>query len=663
LILSNLRYIALFFIFIPKIFQASNNISRENVCLNNLKKAKSAIDSLYLYNKLVNIYCSSNLTKCKQYYQKALQIHNHINKPVLKANLHEFMADAYWYANDFNNAMVYYLKTLRIGDSLHNDKIIAKSKYNIGWIKTLQLKQYNQVNYFYEALQIFNTQKDTSNLILIDDALGNFYKDFSDKFPHSKDSCLKYFLNSFILITNSSHKTNEAGCCANLAGYYLSQFDYDNARLYSLRGIRVAKEISNDYNYIGNATILAETYFYLDSLEKAKNILKSINANFKNAANEPNRLLYYRIYIYIFKKEKKYKEAFEYSLKYKNLSDSINEKIFNQNLLQKEGDYKLEKKDKALNELQLKSQLQSVKNKNNSYVILGLAIFGILILVILYFLFRSNTQKQNTNALLTKQNKIINEKKLEIEQSIHYAKGIQNAILPDVNDLKKHLPQSFIFYLPKDVVSGDFYWFHSFSSTQLLIAAADCTGHGVPGSLMSIVSMDKLNHSVFEKKLSQPSQILYIINNDIKNALKQDATNAKQKDGLDIALLHLNIETNTLLYSGANRPLWLIRNNQFNEYKATKSCIAGHTELNFEYQQQQISIQKNDLIIIFSDGYADQFGGQNGKKMMTKIFKDLLTANSDKPINEIEKIIEQNFNNWKSSYEQVDDVLVIGFKI
>jgi serine phosphatase RsbU (regulator of sigma subunit) len=199
--------------------------------------------------------------------------------------------------------------------------------------------------------------------------------------------------------------------------------------------------------------------------------------------------------------------------------------------------------------------------------------------------------------------------------------------------------------------------------SNVLLAAADCTGHGVPGSLMSIVSIDKLNHAVIGKKIYQPSGILGSINNDIKNALKQEQVTNKQKDGLDIALVKLDRENKKLVYSGAHRPLWIVRQGNIIEIKPIKTSIAGHTPYDQNFEEHEIELEKNDLVIMSSDGYADQFGGGNGKKMMTRNFKNHLLEVAGQDIHKIENSLLQHFLSWKGHYEQVDDVLVIGVKI
>ena len=211
-------------------------------------------------------------------------------------------------------------------------------------------------------------------------------------------------------------------------------------------------------------------------------------------------------------------------------------------------------------------------------------------------------------------------------------------------------------------MSGDFYWFHHVDDCFYCVAA-DCTGHGVPGALMSIVSVDKITQAIFEKKLTQPSEILKFLNVEIKNALKQHDHAAKQKDGLDIALIKFNLKTSTLTYSSANRPVFVVQNSILAEYKPDKTAIAGFTPSHYEFTQTDIKLNKSDCVYIFSDGYADPFGGNEGKKFMTKNFKSMLTAISSKDMKAQETEIVNTHYNWKGTYEQVDDILVIGIKI
>lgn len=250
----------------------------------------------------------------------------------------------------------------------------------------------------------------------------------------------------------------------------------------------------------------------------------------------------------------------------------------------------------------------------------------------------------------------------DIRDSIQYAKRIQRAILPVPEEISKHLPDTFLFYQPQDIVSGDFYWFAE-NKTELYIACVDCTGHGVPGAFMSMIGHTLLNQLILERGLTEPGQILNELHIGVRHALKQDAGGETQ-DGMDIALCIINTKQNTLRYAGANRSLWYIRNNTFCEIKADKRSIAGqitHTDLLFNTHELQL--ESGDRIYLSTDGYADQFGGDKGKKFMVKRFQELLLQIHQLPMPEQQKILNEKFNTWKGNLAQVDDVLVIGIAV
>jgi serine phosphatase RsbU (regulator of sigma subunit)/tetratricopeptide (TPR) repeat protein len=260
------------------------------------------------------------------------------------------------------------------------------------------------------------------------------------------------------------------------------------------------------------------------------------------------------------------------------------------------------------------------------------------------------------------QKEIIEQKNKEITDSINYAKQIQGAILPLRSEMTRLLPDSFCYYLPKDVVSGDFYWIAE-SEGKVLVAAADCTGHGVPGAFMSMLGSSKLDHAVLERGQTRPSEVLRMLNSGVKSTLKQNEQGSLSRDGMDIALCSIDTKKMLLEFSGANRPLYYIRNGIMCEVPATKSAIGGLTPEDHVFVHEEIELKKGDVIYLFTDGYADQFGGTEGKKFMTRRFKDMLLDISSKPMAEQQQILETTLAAWKKDREQVDDILVIGIKI
>jgi len=253
----------------------------------------------------------------------------------------------------------------------------------------------------------------------------------------------------------------------------------------------------------------------------------------------------------------------------------------------------------------------------------------------------------------------------EIVDSVNYAKRIQEAILPPIEDISEFFKESFVLFKPRDIVSGDFYWFYQ---KNAVIAACDCTGHGVPGAFMSMIGNTLLNQIVIEKGNQSPAKILTLLNDAVRKALKQSREGNESRDGMDLALCVINKAENKLSYAGANRPLYYFDNskteNKFGEVKPSKFPIGGH---DFDgkkvYVETELENIQNLNFYIFTDGYADQFGGPKGKKYMLKNLQRTFEEVQPHALAEQMKIVDTSLENWKTGYDQVDDVLVIGFKI
>jgi ligand-binding sensor domain-containing protein/serine phosphatase RsbU (regulator of sigma subunit) len=257
----------------------------------------------------------------------------------------------------------------------------------------------------------------------------------------------------------------------------------------------------------------------------------------------------------------------------------------------------------------------------------------------------------------------IDEKNKDITDSIHYAKRIQEAILPPDSLIKQLLPESFVFYKPKDIVSGDFYWLEQWGP-QTLIAAVDCTGHGVPGAFMSIVAHNILTQTVNVLGLAKPSLILNETNTQLSKKLNQDPEEATVRDGMDIALCAINYKKNIMEFAGANNPLWIIRNGQVIEVNGDKFPVGAFVGEELQlFTNHEWELQAGDMIYIFTDGFADQFGGPKGKKFKYKSFQELLLQIHQKPMQEQRSILETTNAEWQGDLEQVDDILIIGIKV
>lgn len=319
----------------------------------------------------------------------------------------------------------------------------------------------------------------------------------------------------------------------------------------------------------------------------------------------------------------------------------------------------------------------------------GLITLTVALLSILQIYIRTNLTKKEiisrlalaeSNDQLAIKNEIIEEKNKDIKDSINYALNIQKAILPPFEKIDSVMKDYFILYKPKDIVSGDFYWFDTKLTTPrnnepaqevAVLAAVDCTGHGVPGALMSVIGSTILNQTINRATVNNPGDALSQFNKKVSETL------SSIKDGMDMALCSINFEKLELQYAGANNPLYIVRRNtsdlladgkvdgkiELIEIKADKQAIGADTAKTKIFTNHKIKLEKGDAIYLFTDGYADQFGGEKGKKFKYSKFKELLIENHEKTAREQKNILDNHFEKWKGDLEQVDDILVIGIKV
>lgn len=269
--------------------------------------------------------------------------------------------------------------------------------------------------------------------------------------------------------------------------------------------------------------------------------------------------------------------------------------------------------------------------------------------------------KHNANKKLKEKNTIIAEQNKDLLDSINYAQHIQNAILPDSKTLEDLFKNGFVFYKPKNIVSGDFYWIHK-CHDLLFVAVIDCTGHGVPGALLTMLGYNAINKAVTEKELTDPTQILDSMNSDVKQALKQTQYQSVQ-DSMEVAIVCIDEAHRTIKYSGANMSLTLVHNGNLQVINSGKCSVGSVQSQVIELPKTHtINLKQGDAFYLYSDGFADQFGGPKGKKFKYKQLEELLLVNHTKPLQHQEATLSNVFTEWKGSLEQVDDVTVLGYK-
>ena len=379
----------------------------------------------------------------------------------------------------------------------------------------------------------------------------------------------------------------------------------------------------------------------------------------------------------IYKKLGKYKQALEMHELYMETKDSLAKMEAEEELYKFEVDKEYELKKQAdsithadeiliqqAENLAKEEQLNSEKQRRT-----GLIIIVGLVLLSLVFVFiqlrKTRSQKvviESQHEELEKNHLVLEEAHKDITDSIVYAKRIQDATLTSNTYIKDVLPQSFIYFNPKEIVSGDFYWVFS-DKENVFFTVADCTGHGVPGAFMSMIGNSFLNEMIIENKIKDTNLIMDGVSNKVKLSLDQKGRQGESRDGMDMVLCRLNKKTNELMYTGAKNSLLLIRDGEVIEYKGDKRPVGYYLGQNILFTAGKLTLQQNDTLYLFSDGFSDQFGGEKNKKYKTANFKRFLLSIQDKDMDTQRELMVKEFERWKGDLEQIDDVCVMGVRV
>jgi serine phosphatase RsbU (regulator of sigma subunit) len=571
-----------------------------------------------------------------------------------------------------DQAMRLCMEGLKLAEKINDIGIEARFYFQMGQIFENQKNYKNALTYYKNAFEIAKKKNIDG---IMDAAISNIGNIYSEEGDHTKAINCYYQSLAFAIQRNDS--VSIADSYLNIGNEYYFQNDlkeasswyYKAVPIYEQNGIKSQLALC----YINIADILDHNKQYEDALklfEKSLGLLKELKLSnylsevYLNIAN-----VNYDI--------GNYEKAFVNLQLSKNYSDSV----YNEDMIAQTSElqtkYETDKKEKENQILKQQNDLQSLNINRQKIISYSVSCGLILVLVLAFYIYRGYKQKKKANQMLERKqieitvknnelelaNKIIHDKNKDITDSIRYAKRLQTAILKPETTLINYFEDGFIYFRPKDIVSGDFYWFEKFGNLSLL-AAADCTGHGVPGAFMSIIGCNLLSQTVNEHAITRPAAILNSVNKGLSKVLQQRDEEGLVKDGMDIALCVFNSDTMMLEYSGAYNPLWLIREGRLIEFKADKFPVGAFLDNRLRiFKNHEIPVRKGDVIYLFSDGYADQFGGPNGKKFKYKALQKLIIENYLKPASVQKIIFEKKFESWMGNLEQVDDVLLMCVKI
>lgn len=602
-----------------------------------------------------------NYSSAATHFKNALTFYDTVNVSKVVCDAYSNLGVCYDYQGRFDEAARYYLKALKAAEKINETAAIARASNNLGTLYYQQNKKDVALGYFRQSLKIREAQGDdygmASCYLNIASCLSG--KNTTKESGAYLEQCIKHALaagDSAILADGYTAVANNA----------VLEKDFKKAMLYYDRALQINKQFNDDrallqlYYFIGDMRAglreypLAHSYF-LKSFSLAKAI-----GNIEGVKVASRGLVATSAYLH------KPDSACYYLAQYESARDSLFSETSSRQIADMQTKYETDKKDSEikLQEEQLKAK--SADNSKQKVLIIASGAALLTALILVFFVYRSFRQKKQSVIEISAQKKIIEEKNKDITDSINYARRIQEVILPPQENAAPLFPESFILFLPKDVVSGDFYWYTR-KNGKKLVAAVDCTGHGVPGALMSMLGNAFLNEIVNEKNILQPSEILSELRNKVKHSLKQTGEIGEARDGMDMALLCFNEDNTRVEYAGAHNPLWIFKaagdNFVLQEYAADKRPVGYFIGQSLPFTNHSIELNKGDSLYIFSDGYGDQFGGPKGKKFKTAKLKQLLASLQHKSMSEQKILLEKTFLEWKGTYEQIDDVCIIGVRV
>lgn len=590
------------------------------LALSNKDKSISHIKvGIYLHDRAL-------LIPSLQHFNKAELLYSYSKKDSEYIVLNKYIGLIHSYLGNSQKSNERFLKIYECARANRNLKLMASSANNIA-INYTDMRNYEKAEQFLNIS--LNLRMEMKDKFMMGQSYNNFGSLYFEKGEYEK--AIQYYNKGYLLRKNFSTNFNSiTESEINLGKTYLKLAKSNEAE-------RILKRAYDKVKYSGHVKFISLTSFYLKDIYKEKNDYKNAYAMLEEYQNAKDSLYGLE------KKEEVNRLTMQSEFKGKILSDSV----------------ALVKKDGELN-------VKEAKNEQNKNILILLGVLLMLVLFIVYNLFRQNKIEQAKNHLISQQSNELKEQNKEIKDSINYAQTLQASLLPSNQLLENCLKNYFIFYLPKDVVSGDFYWSTVVQDKETLkndfrgfhFALADCTGHGVPGAMVSIVGITALTRCVKEFGLTEPAQILDKLSDLVSEAFSNN--NKQLNDGMDISFC--TISGNILKWAGANNPLWIMRNNKLMEFKGTRRPVGAFVN-QIPFKEESVNLQKGDVLYLVTDGFSDQFGGIKGKKFKQNKLKELIMSIHEFPLAVQKEKLQATFEDWKNQHEQIDDVSVIGFKI
>jgi len=611
-------------------------------------------------------YQQGNYEEASKNYEISIKIQEATNNKDYLFRTYQYIGLVSKKKGNYADALKYYLKSLTIAEERGNKHVAADDYMDIGNIYTEQNNDSDAMKSYKEALKDFE-------LIGNKRGMGSAYCNIGNLFNnvHNSGEALSYYEKSLEIAKENDDKEGMTNAYGNIGTVEEELGNHEEALKNQNQSLKIDLEIgdkegvSEDYLNIGSILLMQGKYAEaVNCQEKALTLAKELGS----------KLLLRSCYAARVSTDTamgNYKQAYSDYYKYRIYRDSLMNEENTKKIVSEQMQYEFDKKQAEERAIQDKKDGEAAAaDKRQQIVTISVSIGLLLVLLFSGLLFSRFRITQQQKKIIEEQKELVDEKNKEVLDSITYAKRLQDAILPPISIIKKYFPESFVLYKPKDIVAGDFYWMERAGDT-ILIAAADCTGHGVPGAMVSVVCSNALNRAVKEFKITEPGKILDKVRELVLETFSQrdagERSESDVKDGMDISLLAISRQPLAISWSGAYNPLWYIENGEMKEIAGDKQPI-GKTDNPKPFTTHTIIFppnrgDKGGLLYLFTDGYADQFGGDKGKKFKYKQLQEKLLAISPEPIEKQKQELETVLEKWKGNLEQVDDILLIGVKV
>ncbi len=625
-----------------------------------------------------NFFNSANYRGALEYGLLSLQISENLMDQSMLTSAHGLLCDIYSFIGKRELAIHHCLASLRFSDDTGITTGRSNTLNTLGAIY-LELNQEDKSKtYFVEALRIAKEENDQYAEATAISNLGDLYL-----MKKEYEMALHYYFRA-LEIDQFAFDTLAIGYSNyNVGKAYSEKGDFENALKYYLQSLEYAKRsVDLEIKAIVHSEI-GSIYSEIGKYAQAHNYLhKGLEIGLQVDTDPVLKSCYHNLARH-YEAIGDTKTSMEYLREYVKHAENLHKSESMLRVAETEAIYDLEKKNKEIEILQRDSDISVLKAKQRNLIIGGLFLLGLLFSIIAVVLYRRNLDKNKANRILEYQRDAINRQKNEIEKhkneleiyskelseknrqitdSLEYARRIQLSLLPTTEQITAVFKESFVFYKPKEIIGGDFYWLTDYENMTLLVVG-DCTGHGVPGSFMTVMANTLLNQIVMDNKIMQPCAVIIDMNKLIRQNLQHYSDGDFSSEGIDIAFCVIDKKNNNVGFCGCRIPMYIVKNGSFQQLSPNRHA-PGSTFFDANtIESQTIKLNKGDTIYLSTDGFQDQFGGPRNKKFMKARFKNVLHKLSDRPINEQLQILDQTYTVWKGDQQQTDDLLVIGIKL